>query len=117
MTVVRAMFSALVHKNHLYVLGGTNRNGYLRSVEVASINSEGDPGFWGNTQDRDAYQLRFQAQKNNGPALPNEGVIKQVLHTEAYSYLQVLNQGKMVWLAGPKTQLPVNTRIRYSQGV
>lgn len=117
MTVKRAMFSARVHKDHLYVLGGTNRNGYLRSVEVASINSEGDLGFWGNAQDQDAYQLRFQAQKNNGPVLPNEGVIKQVLHTEVYSYLQVLNQDEMVWLAGPKTALPVNTRIRYSEGV
>jgi hypothetical protein len=117
MTVMRSMFSALVHKDHLYVLGGTNRNGYLRSVEVASINSDGDLGFWGSTKDRDVYQSRIEAQKNSGPALPNEGVVKQVLHTEAYSYLQVLSQGKMVWLAGPRTGLPVNTRIRYSQGV
>jgi hypothetical protein len=117
MTTARATFSALVHNNYFYVLGGTNRNGYLRSVEVASINSEGDLGFWGGAKDKDAYQSRLQAQKNNSPALPNEGVVKQVLHTEAYSYLQVLSQGKMVWLAGPKTQLPVNTRIRYSKGV
>jgi len=117
MTAVRAMFSALVHKNHLYVFGGANRNGYLRSVEVASIDSEGNLGFWGNAQDRDVYQSRLQAQKNNGPALPNEGVVKQILHTEVYSYLQVLSQGKMVWLAGPKTDLPINSRIRYSKGV
>jgi N-acetylneuraminic acid mutarotase len=117
MTTARAMFSALAHNNYFYVLGGTNRNGYLRSVEVATINSEGNPGFWGNANDKDVYQSRLQAQKNNGPVLSNEGVIKQVLHTEAYSYLHVLNQGKMVWLAGPKTQLPINTRIRYSEGV
>lgn len=117
MTVARAMFSALVNKNYLYVLGGTNRNGYLRTVEVASINKDGDLGFWGNAKYRDDYQSRIEAQKNNNPVLPNEGVIKQILHTEAYSYLQVLSQGEMVWLAGPKADIPVNTRIRYSQGV
>jgi hypothetical protein len=117
MTVARATFNTVAHNGYLYVLGGTNRNGYLRSVEYASINPEGDLGFWGNAQDRDAYQLRVQAQKNTGPALPNEGVIKQILHAEMYSYLEVLNQGEMVWLAGPRTELPVNTRIRYSKGV
>ncbi len=117
MTTARATFNAVAHNGYFYVLGGTNRNGYLRSVEVASINPEGNLGFWGSAQDRDAYQLRLQAQKNIGPALPNEGVIKQVLHTEMYSYLQVLNQGNMVWLAGPKTELLVNARIRYSKGV
>jgi len=117
MTMARATFNSVIHNGHFYVLGGTNRNGYLRSVEVASINQQGDPGFWGSAQDRDAYQLRIQAQKNNGPALPNEGVIKQILHTEMYSYLQVLSQGKMVWLAGPKTELLINARIRYSKGV
>jgi hypothetical protein len=105
MTTARATFNAVAH------------NGYLRSVEVASIDPEGNLGFWGSAQDRDAYQTRLQAQKNTGPALPNEGVIKQVLHTEMYSYLQVLNQGNMVWLAGPRTELPVNARIRYSKGV
>jgi N-acetylneuraminic acid mutarotase len=117
MTTARATFSALVHNSYFYVLGGTNSNGYLRSVEVASINPEGDPGFWGSARDRYVYQSRIEAQKNSGPALPNEGVIKQVLHTEMYSYLQVLSQGKMVWLAGPKTDLSINSRIRYSKGV
>ena len=117
MTTARATFNAVVHNGYFYVLGGTNRNGYLRSVEYASINAEGDIGFWGNVEDRESYQARIQAQKNSAPALPNEGVIRQVLHTEMYSYLQVFNQGKMAWLAGPKTELPVNTRIRYSKGV
>ena len=117
MTTARATFNALTYKGYFYVLGGTNRNGYLRSVEYGWINLEGDIGFWGSTQDKDAYQSRIQDQKSNAPVLPNDGVIKQVLHTEMYSYLEVLSQGKMVWLAGPKTNLPVNARIRYSKGV
>jgi hypothetical protein len=34
-----------------------------------------------------------------------------------YSYLEVLNQGKQEWIAGPKTELPIGTTIRYSKGV
>jgi hypothetical protein len=117
MTVARATFSAAAHNGYFYVIGGTNRNGYLRSVEYTSINSEGDLGFWGSAQDKENYLSRLKAQKANTPLLPNEGVIRQLLHTEMYSYLQVLSEGKMVWLAGPRTSLPVNTRIRYSKGV
>ena len=117
MTVARATFSAVAHNGYFYVIGGTNRNVYLRSVEFTSINSEGDLGFWGSAQDKENYQSRLKASKTDQPVLPNEGVIKQLLHTEMYSYLQVLSDGKMVWLAGPRTSLPVNTRIRYSKGV
>jgi len=86
-------------------------------VEYTGINEQGDLGFIGSTQERDRYQQQVKARQNRGPALPNEGVVKQLLHTEMYSYLQVLNQGRLVWIAGPKTVLPIGTRIRYSKGV
>lgn len=117
MSVPRATFSAFTHKGYFYVLGGTNRDGYLRSVEYAEINAQGDLGFMGSPQERDQYQQQIQAKKNSGPALPNEGVVKQLLHTEMYSYVQVLNQGKLAWIAGPKMDLPINARIQYSKGV
>lgn len=113
----RAELSVETNSDYIYVLGGTNRDGYLRSVEVASINKAGDLGFWGTKKELKAYQARIQAQKKASPALPNEGVIQQVLQTQMYSYLEVLTQGRTVWLAGPRTDLPVNTRIRYSKGV
>ena len=116
MSVPRATFSSFTHNGFLYVLGGTNRDGYLRSVEYAQINDEGDLGFIGTTQERDQYQQLVQAKKK-GPALPNEGVVIQLLHTEMYSYVQVQNQGRLVWLAGPKMDLPLNGRIQYSKGV
>jgi hypothetical protein len=117
MSVPRATFSAVTHNGYFYVLGGTNRDGYLRSVEYAAINEQGDPGFMGTQQESEHYQAQLQEKKNNAPALPNQGVVKQLLQTEMYTYLEVLNQGKLVWIAGPKTDLPVDTTIRYSKGV
>lgn len=117
MSVPRATFSALTHQGHFYVLGGTNRDGYLRSVEYAAINAQGDLGFMGSQQDSDRYYAQLEARKKNVPVLPNQGVIKQLLQTEMYTYIEVLNQGKRVWIAGPKTELPIDTPIQYSKGV
>lgn len=118
MTTPRATFSTVMNRDFIYVIGGTNRDGYLRSVEYASINAEGDIGFWGSEQERSAYQARVKTQNQSSSSLlPNEGVIQQVLHTEMYSYLRVISQGKEVWLAGPRIDFPINTRIRYSKGV
>jgi hypothetical protein len=117
MSVPRATFNAFTHRGRFYVLGGTNRDGYLRSVEYTDINAQGDLGFMGSAQERNRYQQQVAAKKNSGPALPNEGIVKQLLHTEMYSYIQVLNQGKLVWIAGPKTKLPIEARIQYSKGV
>jgi hypothetical protein len=118
MSIPRATFSALAHGDHLYVLGGTNVDGYLRSVEYTEINNEGDPGFFGTAQERDAYQVRMQALAAARPQLPNEGVVKQVLHAEMYSYVQIRTaEDRVTWLAGPKTELPIDSRIRYSKGV
>ncbi|WP_455199317.1 hypothetical protein [Kaarinaea lacus] len=118
MSVPRATFSTAVVKDYMYVIGGTNRDHYLRSVEYASINAKGDIGFWGSEQERIDYQQRVKLQNQSNVAdLPNEGVIQQVLHAEMYSYVRVMSQGRNVWLAGPRIDYPVNTRIRYSKGV
>ncbi|WP_455217598.1 Kelch repeat-containing protein [Kaarinaea lacus] len=118
MTVPRATFSTAVHNDHMYVIGGTNRDGYLRNVEYASINAKGDLGYLGTEQERLAYQEKVKTlNESRVSSLPNEGVVQQLLHTQMYSYVRVLSQGKEVWLAGPRVDFPVNTRIRYSKGV
>jgi len=117
MSVPRATFSALTHEGYFYVLGGTNRDGFLRSLEYAGIDKKGELGFMGTQQESEYYQAQLQEKKSNTPALPNHGVVKQLLHTEMYSYLEVLNQGKRVWIAGPKTELPIGSSIGYSKGV
>lgn len=118
MSVPRATFSTAVSENYIYVIGGTNRDGYLRSVEFAEINNQGDMGFWGTKQEKADYQARVKSlSQSNLAALPNEGVVQEILHTEMYSYVRVLSQGQQVWLAGPRSDLPIGVHIRYSKGV
>jgi len=118
MSVPRATFSAFTNNGYIYVLGGANRDGYLRSVEYAEINEQGDLGFMGSLQEREQYLQHVKDKQENAPVLPNEGVVKQILHAEMYSYVQVLNQGKLVWIAGPKTAaLSINATVQYSKGV
>jgi len=118
MTVPRATFSVVKHDQWIYVIGGTNRDGYQQSVEFAGINDAGDLGFWGSQQEQQSYQQKLQRIKSAaGSALPNSGVVMQVLHAQMYSYVQVQGADGVVWLAGPRMDLPINAKIRYSKGV
>lgn len=118
LSISRATFGVVKSGHWIYVIGGTNRDGYLRSVEYAYVNEDGELGFWATAQEKQAYEQRLQTLANNtGPALPNAGVVKQILHTEMYSYVQVSGEKGVVWLAGPRMDLPANSRIRYSKGV
>jgi hypothetical protein len=113
----RASFSTIVYKDWIYVLGGTNRDGYLTSVLYGTFNKNDDIGFWGSQSDAAAYKERLERLKSQKLNLPNEGVVQQVIHASAYSYVQVKTNHGIVWLAGPRTELARNTRIRYSKGV
>ncbi|NOX43031.1 MAG: hypothetical protein GXP19_04765, partial [Gammaproteobacteria bacterium] len=114
----RATFSTLVYKDWIYVLGGTNRDGYLNTVEYATFNKEGDIGFKGSKLQAQAYLAELEKRKSKKLELPNEGIVKQVLDASAYSYVQVLNDKEgLIWIAGPKTTLTTGTKIQYSTGV
>jgi hypothetical protein len=119
MSVPRAMFNVVKADKWVYVIGGTNRDGYMRSVEYTGINKAGELGFFGTPQEQAAYQQQQQQRQAAAAraALPNSGVVKQILQTQMYSYVEVVGDNGVVWLAGPKIELPVNTRIRYSKGV
>jgi len=114
----RASFSVVGYKDRLYILGGTNRDGYLTSVEYASYNAAGDIGYWGSTQDAEALKAKLVAVKAQNPLLPNEGVVSEVVQTGIYTYLQVKkDNGGIEWVAGPKLQLAAGSRVRYSKGI
>ena len=114
----RAMFSVVVYKDWIYAMGGTNRDGYLTSVEFATFNDAGDIGFSGNKEDALKHKDKAKARAEAASAqLPNEGVVKDIVHAEMYSYIMVSGKDGIIWLAAPKIELDLNTRIRYSQGV
>ena len=114
----RSNFSATHYNNHIYVLGGSNNDGYLTSVEYATANDVGDIGFWGSAEDAEEYNESTAETKARRSQLPNSGIAQVVLQTEAYTYLQVRKiNGNIEWVAGPLMTLPVNSQVRYSEGV
>jgi hypothetical protein len=113
----RATFSTVVYKDWIYVIGGTNQDRYLNTVEYASFNDGNDIGFMGTAADAKTYQAKLDQIKAAKPRLPNHGTVKSVNHASMYTYIQVVNEQGMMWLAGPKTQLQLNDEIRFSKGV
>lgn len=113
----RATFSAVVYKDWVYVVGGVNQDRYLNSVEFATFNDSSDIGFQGTAKDAQLYQAKLEQLKAAKPRLPNYGTVKAVQHASMYTYIQVVNEQGMLWLAGPKTELKLNDRIRFSKGV
>jgi hypothetical protein len=109
-------FSAATHGKNIYIVGGTNLTGYYRSVQYATIDANGDIGFFGTKQEQS--ELKAKQEAASVIDLPNSGIVREVLHTSAYTYARVEQaDGAMTWLAGPKTDLPLGARVRYSQGV
>jgi len=112
----RAMFSAVVYKDWIYVIGGTNQDGYLNSVEFADFNSEGDIGFMGTAEQARQHQAAKQ-QTKLAVALPNQGVVVHVQHASMYTYLNVQGNLGDVWLAGPRMDIKPGEKVQFSKGV
>lgn len=117
LSVPRATFSTVSFQGKIYVLGGTNEDNYLSSVEFATINDQGDPGFWGTEKDAKGYAAFKVQLKQQRPALPNEGTVQHVQQASMYTYLSVKSNLGDIWLAGPKIGLQVGDKIQFSKGV
>lgn len=112
-----ASFSVVVNKEWIYVLGGTNREGYAQNVHYALFDQKGDIGYTGTVDEARTYQESMAVRKASASQLPNAGTVREVVHTQAYSYLNVETPNGLTWLAGPKVELVPGARIRYSEGV
>ena len=113
----RATFSSIVYKDWIYVIGGVNQDRYLNSVEYATFDSNNNIGFNGTSQDAQIYQARLERLKAAKPRLPNYGTVKAVQQASMYTYIQVVNDQGVLWLAGPRMDLKLNDKIRFSKGV
>lgn len=112
-----ASFNVVIHSDRIYVLGGTNRDGYSPGVQFATFNQNGDIGYAGTADDARRYQEHVAARAAKASQLPNAGTVREVIHAQAYSYVRVDGANGSSWLAGPKTELNPGDRIRYSEGV
>lgn len=115
----RANFSTIDHDGRLYVIGGTNRDGYLASVIYASRNAAGDLGYWGTAQDAQALKARLAERDALKTQLPNQGKVIEFIQAEAYTYIHVQNEhGERVWIAGQKIDdLKLGDSVGFSKGV
>ncbi len=113
----RATFDARIYKNWIYIIGGTNEDGYFNNVLYASINDKAEIGFWGTTQQAEAYKALIESKKTVKKALPNEGTVAEIQHASMYTYVRVTSEKGGLWLAGPKTELKINDKIQFSKGV
>jgi hypothetical protein len=87
-------------------------------VEYAEIDLQGDIGYWATPEQAAAAAQRRDAQKKQVQAelLPNEGEVREILHTEAYSYIRAAGPAGEQWLATERSDYRVGERIRYGRG-
>ena len=83
--------------DEIYFLGG------VETVGASSV-----PGVSGHPP--------VPAQQPSQESLSNSGRISEVVAAGNYSYLHVINEGKAIWLAIPRREIPVGTEVRYGQG-
>jgi hypothetical protein len=114
----RANFGALEHSGRLFVVGGTNRDGYCRTAEYAEVGPQGNLGYWGTAEEAAAATQRRDAQIKQAQAaqLPNEGEVREILHTETFSYIRAATPVGAQWLATERSDYRVGERIRYGRG-
>jgi len=113
----RANFSVIADDDNLYVIGGTNRDGYLASVVYAQRNEAGEFGYWGTEEEALTVKAKLADKAAKKAILPNSGIVREVIQAEAYTYINVESDKGMVWIAGPKVEVKAGDRIGYSKGV
>jgi len=112
----RANFNSIIDNDFIYIIGGTNRDGYYKTIEVAKINDAGDLGFYGTAAEAAAYdEQRKSATRKT--ILPNSGEIIAIVQTDAYTYLKVMGKGGARWLAAPHGEFIKGETIHYSRGL
>jgi len=113
----RANFGSVIVNNRIYIVGGTNRDGYYKMAEYASLDERGDIGFWGSQQQLESYQQQQQAKLSRPKRkLPNSGLVAEVIQTKAYSYIRVAKGVTEQWIAGSRAEFNVGDSIEYSRG-
>lgn len=119
----RANFGVVAQNDFLYVVGGTNAEGYFDTVHVAQINERGDPGYWATKAEAHAFEReRGGPQQAHPHAVVQtdrglQAVVAEVIDTERYTYLRVTTPEGEEWLATGKGSVSVGQTVHYGEGV
>lgn len=102
------------YRDWVYLIGGTNRDGYYNSVFVSRVAELTEPAAA-----KSGTQPAAPAPTPSKPVLmPNEGVVKESIDGGTYLYLEIdFGGGASEWLATGKTDVKMGDRVRYSQGI
>ncbi|NOY61787.1 MAG: hypothetical protein GXP10_01315 [Gammaproteobacteria bacterium] len=105
-----ADIGVVTYRDWLYVIGGTNRDGYYDSVFVTRFD---------DINDATATKYTTQAPAPSKPVLmPNEGIVLQVIDGGAYIYVEIdIGEGNHEWLAAAQSDIKSGDYVRYSLGI
>lgn len=115
----RANFGAVEYRGHVYIVGGSNRDGYFRTVEYAGFDAAGDIGYLATPEAAAAaaaQRMAARQEQSRAAELPNEGEVREVVQTAAYSYLRVAGAAGEQWLATERGEFRSGERVRYGRG-
>jgi hypothetical protein len=114
----REGFNSIVVGDKLYILGGTNINGFTNEVFFAGFNKEGDIGYMTSAVEAAAFEKAMAEKVEQQKILPNEATVVRHIPTEGYSYLGVKrDDGLTAWLAGPAGDFVEGSRIQFPNGI
>ena len=109
--------NAVVINGRIYLIGGSDGNGYLRSIYYASFNEQGDIGFQAMPAEIKKHRAAIAMREANKPEFPYRAVIIQHFKKKLYSYLQVReNSGNVIWLAAPAQDFKKGEHISFPSG-
>lgn len=116
----RANFSIVNIGKWVYVIGGTNQDGYFDMVEYAMFNDYGNLGFWGNKEQAHAYErdeLQFKGGARLAVSLPRQGVVVEHIPAGQYSYLKLDTAEGEEWIAVGAAEFSPGQHLSYSEGI
>ncbi|HHM05095.1 MAG TPA: hypothetical protein ENJ19_05050 [Gammaproteobacteria bacterium] len=99
------------YQDWVYVVGGTNREGYFDSVFVARLNAQGD------FVDLPAPAAARAPAPAKPVLMPNSGVVVKIIDGGAYSYVEIDTGAGHEWLAAARSELKAGDRVHYSPGI
>lgn len=114
----REGFNSIVVSDRIYILGGTNINGFTNKVFYATFNEQGDIGSWTTAAEAAQIRQRQARKEEQKKSLPNEATVIRHIRAEGYSYIGVKrDDGLSAWLAGPVDDYQVGARVQFPNGV
>jgi Kelch motif len=109
-----ADFGAIVHGDWLYVIGGTNPQGYFDNVFFTRLDNN---GALAAPLVRDASAPDEPMTPATRVELPNHGTVLKAIDGGIYIYLQVHTDTGPEWLAASHQDIKAGDRVRYSDGI